>query len=463
MSVGKKYRVEPKLSKSNKYFFGDVKNFDNYIYLGKLAEIGPNVDVYFTVSSSKVVSVVGKRGSGKSYTLGSLLESLCTDENNSKISNILKKQGIVLFDTLNIFWTSIIPLSKTGTDIVKKQFSLMERWGLNAEKLNVMVWVPAGFRTDSMPESVEDFYINTSDFEASDWASLLNVDLILDRMGQLINEVYVRVTEDGWKDISNEHYSPSKVYAIEDLIRCIDNDPELNQDYHRETIRAVTQQLKYYGNYELFKKEGTDLTELVKPGVLSILLMNQLPDDLRTVLASVLIKKILRSRSLASFIEKRLAITSNITNQEKSNLEKELLNYIDPLWIAVDEAQNLFPSHKRTSSSEIFVKLVREGRNFSISIIFTTQQPSAIDSRIMAQVDTFVIHKLAMQKDIDDVLKNIKSRVPREIHYGKTDLSFQDMIRDVEVGQAIISSTDASRSFILGIRPRVSVHGGFEI
>jgi len=29
------------------------------------------------------------------------------------------------------------------------------------------------------------------------------------------------------------------------------------------------------------------------------------------------------------------------------------------------------------------------------------------------------------------------------------------------VGQAVVSNTEAERSFILDVRPRISVHGGF--
>jgi hypothetical protein len=41
-------------------------------------------------------------------------------------------------------------------------------------------------------------------------------------------------------------------------------------------------------------------------------------------------------------------------------------------------------------------------------------------------------------------------------------LSAAEAIRALEVGQVLLSSTEALRSLFLDVRPRVSVHGGYE-
>ncbi|MBK8047944.1 MAG: ATP-binding protein [Anaerolineales bacterium] len=90
-----------------------------------------------------------------------------------------------------------------------------------------------------------------------------------------------------------------------------------------------------------------------------------------------------------------------------------------------------------------------------------TQQPTAIDGRILAQVDTLIAHKLTVQSDIDYVRRNLKSNLPQEVIYAGRTLDFDELLRSLDVGQALVSNTETDRAVLVDIRPRVSVHGGF--
>jgi hypothetical protein len=76
-------------------------------------------------------------------------------------------------------------------------------------------------------------------------------------------------------------------------------------------------------------------------------------------------------------------------------------------------------------------------------------------------VDTLIAHKLTVQGDIDYVKRNMKSSMPDEVKYANAVLSLDDILRGLDIGQALVSNTETDRAFILDIRPRVSVHGGF--
>jgi hypothetical protein len=93
--------------------------------------------------------------------------------------------------------------------------------------------------------------------------------------------------------------------------------------------------------------------------------------------------------------------------------------------------------------------------------MFTTQQPSAIDSRILAQVDTMIIHRLTVQQDIEYVKRNLKSALPDEIKYSGRNLAFDESLRSLDVGQALVSNTELDRAFFMDVRPRITIHGGF--
>jgi DNA helicase HerA-like ATPase len=209
--------------------------------------------------------------------------------------------------------------------------------------------------------------------------------------------------------------------------------------------------------------EGTGLNSLLKPGHLSVLLLHKISDELRFVLIISLIRKIMQARIETSELEKNLKILPNLTNEEKRAIEEKIKQGIPPTWIVADEAQNFLPSERKTSATDILIRLVREGRNFGLSFMLTTQQPSAIDQRILAQVDTLIVHKLTVQGDIEYIKRNLKSALPEEVKYGNSILSFDDLLRMLDIGQAIVSNTEADRTFIMDVRPRISVHGGFGI
>jgi len=63
--------------------------------------------------------------------------------------------------------------------------------------------------------------------------------------------------------------------------------------------------------------------------------------------------------------------------------------------------------------------------------------------------------------DIDYVRKNLKSNLPDDITFANRNLEFGELMRSLDVGQALVSNTESERSIIVDIRPRVSVHGGF--
>ncbi|WP_421118591.1 ATP-binding protein [Aquihabitans daechungensis] len=204
------------------------------------------------------------------------------------------------------------------------------------------------------------------------------------------------------------------------------------------------------------------MDELLQPGRLSILLLSGVPDDVRLALIYLLIRKLLQARAAASEAAKSAELGFGGDEAERQRIERVLASAPPKSWVVIDEAQNVFPSEKQTSASATLLRFVREGRNFGLSLAFTTQQPTAIDPRIMAQVDTFIVHTLTVDRDITAVRNSLKAPEPARAMLEGTQLGLADSIRRLEVGQAFVSAVDAERSIFVDIRPRVSIHGGFE-
>jgi uncharacterized protein len=462
--MSQRYRVEPALSRRSRTVELRPAGSSpaDWVSLGRLAELGPPKEVRLDLSREHVVSIVGKRGSGKSFTLGSFLEGLCTTESSTAIGELSKDRAALLFDTLNIFQFMTAPVTDaSGSTHVAEQAKLLKRWGLEPVDLDVDLWVPAGFE-DRVTARATPFRIRTRDMTVDDWAALLGVDAMQDIMGQLLSLTLDKVTRSGWTDAQGTAHAGNPDYSIGDLLECLREDQEIGHDYANETVRAVRQRLSSYEASPLFGPDGTELHELLQGGRLSVLLLSGVPDDVRLVTIFLTIRKLLFARAQASEAAKTLSLGFADDPSERARIDGILASAPPKTWVVIDEAQNIFPSEKQTAASAILLRFVREGRNFGMSLAFTTQQPSAIDPRIMAQVDLQIAHTLTVNKDIANILGNLKAREPARVQSKGKDLSMADAVRHLQTGQAFVSSVDAERSFFMDVRPRTSVHGGFE-
>jgi hypothetical protein len=102
-----------------------------------------------------------------------------------------------------------------------------------------------------------------------------------------------------------------------------------------------------------------------------------------------------------------------------------------------------------------------------LSAVLATQQPSALDQRVLSQVETFVAHQLVTESDIRAVRDNLKSEMPEGIQFGSHQLDFPSFLRQLPSGVCLVSAADANtsihRSIVVRIRPRATVHGGIEL
>ncbi len=458
----KKFTTRSRLFKTSPAEFGmHGRAAANWVYLGRLAEAGPLTDVRFDTALAHVVGLFGKRGSGKSYTLGTLLEGLCTRETTTTIGENSRSNAVLLFDTLGIFqWVNIALNDQSQKETIQEQFAVRRGWSIKSEPLDVAVWIPKGTASESTPSTHKEFTIRCSDFAAEDWGYLLGLNIYQDRMGQLLNDAFIKVTLEGWSD-GNHNYKATASYSLTSLIDCIGKDPDITTSYASETRRALLQQLCTYERNPIFADDGTSLQQLLQPGCMSVIVMNKMSDELRLIVVAAFLRRLIASRIRASETEKHLKLLENLSADEQAKLKATIAEAVPPTWVAIDEAQNILPSERATSATDVIVKYVREGRNFGLSFVVATQQPTSIDPRILAQVDTLIAHKLTVQGDLDYVRRNMKSNMPDEVKYGNAVLDLDEILRGLDIGQALVSNTETDRAFLLDIRPRVSVHGGF--
>src|SRR5262249_10570471 len=160
-----------------------------------------------------------------------------------------------------------------------------------------------------------------------------------------------------------------------------------------QTVRAVRQRLRTWHGDALFQSDtGTPVTDLVKAGQLSILCLNRLSEDMRSVITGVLVRKIKSARSRSSQSERRIAYDPAAGAGVTPVMPRTIL--------AIDEAQMILPSSGGGPARAAVESYILEGRNFGLSIWMATQIPrGAISQKAIKQLDTLIVHRLSNADD----------------------------------------------------------------
>jgi len=153
----------------------DKKKFGErgLIYLGKgYVTMGQYTSlsnlIWMDVARSHVVLVAGKRGSGKSYSLGTIAESLADLE-----PEISKNIASLIFDTMGIFWTMKFKN--------EKEKDLLAEWNLKPKNLPLKIFAPYGYFNEYEKRGIpidEKFALKVSELDAEDWITTFNLSMI---------------------------------------------------------------------------------------------------------------------------------------------------------------------------------------------------------------------------------------------------------------------------------------------
>lgn len=462
--VGKvRYRIAPPIRPGGRELvLGDSARDASrtQVLLGVLAEQGPKCPVWWSFDRESVVGIFGKRGSGKSYTLGVFLEGLGCASSHSPIGGNAGDRAVLLFDTLNVFQYSVVAVSQIPDSVLRQEaLQDLESFGLQEQPVNVRVSFPAGTERGFYPDTYEPFALDTSLIGPDDYAHLFDINLYRDPMGQLLLASYERMRDHGG---NNQTTSSAAWGGINDLAEVVANDPVLSETFAKETQRALLARLQPLLRMPLFSQEPTDLQHLLSAAEARVLLLGALTPPLRSVVAALLTRQIFNARARAAEASKFLKLRANEASAEWK-AAKHIVETSPPrTTILIDEAQGYAPPSRANPCTDVLIQYVKEGRNHGLSLVFASQQPSAIHQEVLSQVDSIVAHRLTTTADIEAARRNAKGRRPEAIATGGSSLTTTDLLRSLGLGQAWVSHGDAPRSLALQVRPRLTAHGGIE-
>ncbi len=376
--------------------------------------VGTGEDAHMTspvlmdVLRPHIITLCGKRGEGKSYSMGIIAEEMC------KLPNDVKRNiCVVVVDTQGIFWTMKSPNEK---DIV-----LLRAWGLDARGFPANIYIPEGQEKTFSAAGVDYdsvFSISPSELTVDDWLSVFSIRMT-EPMGILMQ-------------LSLENLSGA--YGIDKIVGAIKSQ----QGFENEKI-ALASMLRAAEGWGIFGE--AKMPAMLESGKVSVVDVSLMPQNVRALMLSIILRKI--------FIER----TKARRQEELGDIELSDSRRTPMPWILIDEAHNFLPAEGTTPANEILSKLVKEGRQPGISLVFATQRPAKLHMDALAQGDIVISHRLTAKADIDALEEIMQTYMLFDIAKYINELPKLK-------GVAIILDDNSERIYKVRMRPRQSWHAG---
>lgn len=384
------------------------------LFLGK--DIQSEEPVYLDAEGARATLICGKRGSGKSYTLGVLLEELLAAGGDNVIPIIVDPMGVY----------------HTMSQANKPQQDALFKWALSARSYHVQLLIPGDpnrLYDDDILEvlvqrgvKIAPLRLNPSDLTPDGWCDLFAAN-INRPLGIVLFRAAHRLQE------------KNKLFSILDLIHTVERDSRA-QDISKE---ALLNRLEAARSWQLFVEDSyTPIQDVFVPGTVNILDLSRLepgPRGRRNLAVSIIARNLFRARSDARLRE-----------------EFGLAAPLPRVWMLIDEAHQFVPNTGTTLAKNQLVRWAKEGRQPGLSLVVASQQPSAIDPDVLSQCDVILSHKLTTRDDITALNSLSQDYMGREL---------RTFIKSLHrVGEAVLVDDERETVHMLRIRPRRSHHGG---
>jgi len=386
------------------------------LHIGRNLDSGE--DVYINANKSRAILICGKRGSGKSYTMGVLVEELFKT----------RKAITLIVDPMGIYHTMSLPNLEQERQVWE--------WGANPEGLPVKVLVPGdpvhrygGERIVAEMERrgvrFEQLKLNPSDVSPEGWCDSFQLN-INEPMGIAITKAVIKCQQKYGQD-----------FFIQQIIERIEFDTHASDT----TKDALINRLEMAITWDMFENSTyREVWETLDPGMINILDLSTLDSGRygrRPLVISVLCRDLFVKRSIAR-------------RKEELGLEAEM----PKIWLFIDEAHQFIPSGKSSLSKEVLIQWVKEGRQPGLSLVVASQQPSAIDVEVLSQCDVILSHALTTAED-----KVALNRLTKDYMAGELKTYINKIAR---TGQAVLVDDDTENTSMVQIKPRKSKPGGSE-
>lgn len=372
--------------------------------------------IHFDLARPHVMGIFGKRGTGKSYSMGTIAEEL----QSADISNNL---STIIIDSMGIYWSMKRPNDRAAT--------MLEGWDLEPDVFDAKVYIPEGkvddFDEREMPYD-ETFTLNPGELSSTEWAMSFKIDMTSDA-GLLLERVISKLTE-----------RKEDEYDIDDIISVINS-----HDFEESVKRRLENSFMNAKKWGIFGEESS-LSQFTERGELSVIDVSVFGEmsggwSVRALVVGILAKRLLRQRMTARRIE------------EIDEMEGINQNEMPITWMLIDEAHEFLPNDGKTAASHPLMRWVKIGREPGVSLVLATQQPAKLNADALSQCDIILSHRLTSKQDIDALGEIMHTYMRHDINH------YIDALPDSK-GTGLLLDDNSERIYPVQMRPRKSWHAG---
>jgi uncharacterized protein len=413
---------------SDKKKFGDkglIFIGKGYVRMGQYTSLSNKI--FMDVARSHVVLVAGKRGSGKSYTLG-----VITEEISNLPPDVSQNIASLIFDTMGIYWTMKFENEKDR--------KLLQDWKLKTKNLPVKVFVPFGHYDGYLEKGIpidEKFALDVRELTAEDWIITFGLG-ITNPVSVLIQRIIGKLNE-------------REKFGIADIISSIEQDERTQAEVKNAAI-GLFEAAEEWGIFARSSENATEVKDLINAGTTSVLDLSVYNSvgafNVRALVISLVSRKIFNQRMESRKKEEINSVSKGMDISFVSEKKDEPL-----VWLFIDEAHEFLPLDNKTVATDALVQLLREGRQPGSSLVLATQQPGQIHRDVMTQSDIVISHRVTSKPDIDALGYIMQSYLLQGINIYMNDLPSTK-------GSAIVLDDNSERIYPIRIRPRFTWHGG---
>lgn len=373
---------------------------DEGLFLGFFAETETEVRIDIEDLLAGHTTILGRTRSGKSWTMGVLLEEL-----------VKRHVPILVIDPHGEYITLNQPYPKKGWETIKEQ-------GLKPRRFDTRVFQVNPDVKDLKPL---DIYIRVVLSEGEQ-----------DFVGvKCINLVSCAKAGTDWK---NEFFFPSsELWKYAKIIA--DQNPD------RKVVIASEESIYSHGQYMktdirlvkdakgkvtgvckiMFQEVDVDVTRLINKDVVNIINLRNLDPESSRVLVADIVEKV--------FIERK-----------KGN--------VPPFVCVIEEAHIFAPSVSNEVSKPVLDTLSKEGRKFGMPTWFVSQRPQLLSTTIRANCENWIVLRITHPSDQSAIIDACEG----------LDSNAVKTLKNLPIGTALITGTMVDFPLLVKIRHRQSAH-----
>ena len=248
------------------------------------------------VAEPHVMLIVGKRGSGKSYSAAVIAEEIM--QMPTEIRNQL---SVIMIDTAGIFWSMKEPNDQA--------LLLLKKWNLEPKTFDTKNIIPLGladFYKKNKIDFDDTFAIRPSDLTAGDWALTFGINL-LEPLGVLLERIMKKLQ--------------GKDFTLDDIIHAIEKDDKSDS----KEKQALANRFAAAETWGIFSKEATPIEKFLVPGIATVLDVSLQEWNVRNLMLGVLARKLYEARTGAR------------REEEMAFMEGESKRKMPLVWLMMDE------------------------------------------------------------------------------------------------------------------------------